>query len=346
MEFRRSDFLKGLLAATALPAAAAVAPTDATTGSAFRPDNAAAGANPWTAAPRATPGPLRFVVIGDNTGLARPGVFEQAMRQVSWLEPDFVLSVGDLIEGYTNDPAEIDRQWDAIERAVALTGCPFLFATGNHDVNSPAAVAAWKQRRGAIYYAFTYKRALFLVLSTEDPPIPMPRDMVDQFYRIVELMKKDPDQVEAMMRKRLAGGGNGHDGEYAKGLNVANISDAQLDFIERALKHHADVDWTFVILHKPAWKMATPAFAKVQAMLGERPYTVFAGHTHYFTHDRLDGRDFINMATTGGIVHELGSGNMDHAMLVTLTPSGPAYANTRLKGLMDVAGDTGQTRAY
>jgi hypothetical protein len=33
-----------------------------------------------------------------------------------------------------------------------------------------------------------------------------------------------------------------------------------------------------------------------------------------------------------------GSGTMDHAMLVTLEPEGPSYANTRLSGLMDVAG--------
>lgn len=346
MDVTRAGFLKGLLAAAALPAVAETATGKAVDKEAFRADTLSNGPHPWTAAPAATPGPLRFVVIGDNTGLARPGVFEQAMRQVRWLEPDFVLSVGDLIEGYIDDKAEIDRQWDAIEQAVSRAGCPFLFVPGNHDMNSPASVEAWRQRRGSAYYTFTYKRALFLVLSTEDPPVPMPDKMVDQFYQMVETMKKDPDQVEAFMRKRLAGGGNSQSGEYAKGLNVANISNAQLAFVEGALARHADVDWTFVILHKPAWKMATPAFAKVQRMLGDRPYTVFAGHTHYFSHDRLDGRDFINMATTGGIVHELGKGNMDHAMLVTLMPTGPVYANTRLNGLMDVTGETGQSRAY
>jgi hypothetical protein len=345
MDVTRASFLKGLLAATALPAVAEAA-TTAPDKTAFQPHIVSDGPHPWTAAPAATPGPLRFVVIGDNTGLARPGVFAQAMRQVSWLKPDFVLSVGDLIEGYIDDKAEIGRQWDAIEKDIDTAGCPFLFAQGNHDMNSPASVEVWQQRRGAAYYAFTYKRALFLVLSTEDPPVPMTGKMVEQFYQIIALMQKDPSQVEAFKRKRLEGGGNSQSGEYAKDLNVANISDAQLAFIQDALTRHADVDWTFVILHKPAWKMATPAFAKVQKMLGTRPYTMFAGHTHYFTHDTLDGHDFINMATTGGIVHELGTGNMDHAMLVTLTPNGPAYANTRLNGLMDVAGITGQTLAY
>jgi hypothetical protein len=347
MDVTRAGFLKGLLAAAAVPAVAEAAHAKPADGGAFRPDTVTDGPHPWTAAPPATPGPLRFVVVGDNTGLARPGVFAQAMKQVGWLEPDFVLSVGDLIEGYADDKAELDRQWDAIEHAIAGAGCPFLFTPGNHDMNSPASVAAWQERRGPAYYAFTYKRALFLVLSTEDPPTPMPPEMVKQFYQIVGQMQADPDKVEAFMRKRLEGAGNVHGGgEYGKDLDVANISDAQLAFVENTLKRHADIDWTFVTLHKPAWKMATPAFAKVQKMLGTRPYTVFAGHTHYFTHDTLDGHDFINMATAGGIVHELGSGTMDHAMLVTLTPNGPVYANTKLTGLMDVAGATGQIRAY
>ena len=37
---------------------------------------------------------------------------------------------------------------------------------------------------------------------------------------------------------------------------------------------------------------------------------------------------------------------MDHALVATLTRDGPLYANTRLNGLMDIAGETGQVRAY
>lgn len=41
-----------------------------------------------------------------------------------------------------------------------------------------------------------------------------------------------------------------------------------------------------------------------------------------------------------------GLGAMDHTMIVTLTRNGPLYANTRFNGLMNVAGETGQVRAY
>ena len=139
-----------------------------------------------------------------------------------------------------------------------------------------------------------------------------------------------------------------------RGLDTSRFSDKQLAFVRDTLVRHANVRWTFVIMHKPAWKTPTPAFAKIQAMLGSRRYTVFAGHLHYFTHDLLDGRDYINMGMTGGIRHQVGPGALDHAMLVTLGPTGPfyanpagppLYANIRLNGLMDVAGNTGQVRA-
>jgi hypothetical protein len=60
----------------------------------------------------------------------------------------------------------------------------------------------------------------------------------------------------------------------------------------------------------------------------------------------FDGNDYINIASTGGVRHKNGPGTMDHTMVVTLGPDGPIYANTRLNGLMDVAGETGQVRAY
>lgn len=42
---------------------------------------------------------FRFSILGDRTGGARPGVYEQAGREIDQLQPDFVMHVGDLIEG-------------------------------------------------------------------------------------------------------------------------------------------------------------------------------------------------------------------------------------------------------
>ena len=116
MLISRAKLIRGAVAGGAMVGAGlpALAYADADLG-AFRPDVAADGPHPWIGAPPGGQAPLRFVVIGDNTGIAKPGVFDAAMRQISWLQSDFVLSVGDLIEGYTEDRAEIARHWEAIE---------------------------------------------------------------------------------------------------------------------------------------------------------------------------------------------------------------------------------------
>jgi 3',5'-cyclic AMP phosphodiesterase CpdA len=344
MMITRANFLRGLVATTALPLTARAAPHEV---DAFQAEGLGDGAAPFSARPRAGAAPLRFAVIGDNTGIARPGVFDAAMTQIGWLQPDFILSVGDLIEGYSDDKAAIGRQWEAVERSIAKAGVPFIHTPGNHDLDNEVTWAMWKERRGPGYYAFTYKGALFMILNTEDPPTPMSEKMAAQFYSMVDLMGKDPDKAEKTIGDYLAhsAGANIRSSEYAE-ADKCNISDKQLAFVRDTLARHENAAWTFVVLHKPAWKMASPAFARIQAMLGQRPYTVFAGHTHYFTHDVLDGHDLINMATTGGIKQQVGPGTLDHTMLVTLEPSGPRYANIRLSGLMDVAGNSLQTRVY
>ena len=47
---------------------------------------------------------FRFVVVSDRTGGHQPGAWAQAVEQINRLKPDFVVSIGDLIEGYTAQP--------------------------------------------------------------------------------------------------------------------------------------------------------------------------------------------------------------------------------------------------
>src|SRR5688572_4625479 len=46
---------------------------------------------------------FQFVVVSDRTGAVRPGVFEEAVRKINLLQPEFVMSVGDLIMGYSTN---------------------------------------------------------------------------------------------------------------------------------------------------------------------------------------------------------------------------------------------------
>jgi len=68
------------------------------------------GPKPWSNKPVLTdPDRFSIAIMTDNTGGHRPGIWMQAVERVNWLRPDFGVSVGDLIEGYTEDDVEIER---------------------------------------------------------------------------------------------------------------------------------------------------------------------------------------------------------------------------------------------
>ena len=99
---------------------------------------------PWTGlAANDAADDFRFVIVGDRTGGARPGVFESAISKVNLLEPAFVMSIGDLIEGDTEDQAQLDREWDEFEGFVARLEAPFFYAAGNHDMSNAAMAETW-----------------------------------------------------------------------------------------------------------------------------------------------------------------------------------------------------------
>lgn len=87
-----------------------------------------------------------FVVVTDRTGSHRHGVFEQAMPKVNLLEPAFVVSVGDLIEGYTDDPVQLEREWNEIEDFIAKLDMPFFYTAGNHDMSNAVMAETWRER--------------------------------------------------------------------------------------------------------------------------------------------------------------------------------------------------------
>lgn len=304
---------------------------------------------PWTAVPQHDSSALRFALIGDRTGLARPGVFEQAMRQVGWMQPEFVISVGDLVEGYAGDRSTLEGEWQHIEQAIATLDRPFFFIPGNHDLGNDLALEVWKQRRGTPWYHFIYKDVLFLCMDTEDPPAPMPEEMVQGFRQMAAHMVTDPEGTERELGEALARvNAEREKGEAFGGtlLNSARFSKEQLDYFRRVIRANANVRWTFVLMHKPAWETPDSGFGELEDLLAERPYTVVAGHNHYYRHESRKGRDYITMGTAGAISHQEGPGRMDHIAWVTLEAGkAPSIALIRLTGLLDPSGQSGQTLA-
>ena len=107
-------------------------------------------AKPWTDKQfQNDPEEFQFAIIGDRTGGANvQGTFERAMAQLNLLQPEFVINVGDIIEGYTKDKAELHAQWEEAEGMTSMLGLPFFYTRGNHDVSYPEAREVWKERHG------------------------------------------------------------------------------------------------------------------------------------------------------------------------------------------------------
>jgi predicted phosphodiesterase len=124
---------------------------------------------PWTSKPFLNDADeFQFAIISDLYGDNRPGIFEKAVEKINLMHPEFVLSIGDLIDGYTDDEQVVDKQWKTFEKQVAPLAMRFFFVPGNHDLSNNMMKEKWEQRFGRTYYHFVYRNVLFLCLNSED----------------------------------------------------------------------------------------------------------------------------------------------------------------------------------
>jgi hypothetical protein len=112
----------------------------------------------------------------------------------------------------------------------------------------------------------------------------------------------------------------------------------QMEWIKKTIADHADVRWTFLFLHEPAWEKPSESFKAIQALLKDRKHTFIAGHLHYYDYDEIEGHEHITMGPAGASFHQDGPGNVDHLMWVTMTHDGPQIGNLALKGIFDRKG--------
>ena len=126
--------------------------------------------NPWSHLRlNNNPDDFQFAVVSDRTGGHREKIFSKAVEQLNLLQPEFVLSVGDLIEGYITDRDKLNDQWKEFQGFVAKLQMPFFYVPGNHDVTNAVEEKLWEEKFGRRYYSFDYKGVLFLILNSDDP---------------------------------------------------------------------------------------------------------------------------------------------------------------------------------
>ena len=112
---------------------------------------------------------FRFVILGDRTGDAQPGVYEQVWREVDAIQPDFVINVGDTVQG--GNDATAASEWRALRPLWERHRYPMYFTPGNHDIWSAASRAVFEEQTGhPSFYSFNYQNAHFTVLDNSQAP--------------------------------------------------------------------------------------------------------------------------------------------------------------------------------
>ena len=258
--------------------------------------------NPWTSlTPNVAADQFQFAIVSDRTGGHRKGVFSKAVHQVNLLQPAFVMSVGDLIEGARQQEAN-RTQWDEFDKYAKQFAMPFFYCAGNHDGDNKVKAEVWKERLGKAYYHFLYQNCLFLIVNSNDLAINPP--------------------AAAGMRGPRAGFGK-----------------EQIQFVEKTLKENEKVRWTFVFMHHPVWAakdLTENGWTEFEKLFGNRQYSMFCGHEHIFRKFLRNDRSYYQLATTGGVSSMRGIeyGEFDQIAWVTMKQNGPVIAQIALEGIL------------
>jgi hypothetical protein len=110
--------------------------------------------------------PMRFAVIGDRTGGHDPGVHGQILQEIERLKPDFIVGVGDMIEGYSGDTVSVKQEWKEYLAIIEPLSMPMYLIPANHDIWDEASEKLYRRYVGEPYYSFDVGGAHFLVLDT------------------------------------------------------------------------------------------------------------------------------------------------------------------------------------
>ncbi len=242
-----------------------------------------------------TPKMFQFAIVTDRTGGHRPGVFEKALGQVNLLQPEFVICVGDLIEGYIEDEEGLNTQWDEFDGFLDQLDMPYFYVAGNHDISNEKMAELYRARYGQPYYHFVYKNCLFLVVCTEDPP------------------QANISEEQVTYMKRV----------------LADNPSARWTFVfmhQPLFRTEPDEK------HGETTNTRHENWERIETALKDRPHTVFSGHWHSYCKYERNGQSYFRLATTGGGSPLRGKdvGQFDHFTWVTLKEDGPQIANIAL----------------
>jgi hypothetical protein len=260
-----------------------------------------------------------FVVFGDRTGGPKDGihVLEQAVADSNLLDPDLVLTVGDLVNGYNGDDA-----WRAqaaeYKAAMDRLRMSWFPVAGNHDIywRGPGKPQGEHERNyelvfGPLWYAFRHKQCWFVVLySDEGDP---------------ETGRKDFNDPACQ-----------------------RISEAQFGWLADTLQQAKGARHVFVFLHHPRWlSQYGNDWERVHTLLAQNGNVtaVFAGHIHRMRFDGTrDGIQYYTVASVGAYLEfeAPDAGYLHQYHVVTVRPEGITVAALPVGTVLDARQITGR----
>jgi len=213
-----------------------------------------------------------MVIFGDRTTGPDSGlrVLAEAVTMANRLAPDFVITVGDHINGY-NRTAQWLPQMKRYKRYMAKLDMPWYPVAGNHDTYGYRGakggnLANYKKHFGPLYYSFDYRFAHIVALFS-DESLSFSNPAVNQ-----------------------------------------NMSKAQMAWLRKDLQA-TPADIVFCFLHHPRWTPGYRGcnWPRVHEILKRdgRVKAVFAGHLHLYRDDGVqDGIHYYTLAATGGRLND------------------------------------------
>lgn len=283
---------------------------------------------PWTSDTfEETETDFTFAIISDLNGGEREGVYQNAVAQLNRLDPTFVLSVGDLIDGGTEDSIQLAKEWDSFDERTSKLNMPFFYLGGNHDLTNPKMREFWNGRIGPRYYHFVFDNVLFLMLDSEDYTEVRMNEIYEARDRALKVISGELEGIYeeteyySMMERR-----------------VGAINDDQLSYFTEVLSQYPNVKWTFVLMHKPLWmREDEKGLGILESALSDRPYTVINGHFHSYSHRKRNNMDYMILGTTGGGQNPSDSMSFDHISLVRMTEK-PIITHLKMEGILNETG--------
>jgi hypothetical protein len=128
--------------------------------------------------------PIRFAIIGDRTGGHTPGIHGEIISEIDRLRPDFVMNVGDMIEGYSDNIDEIRGEWEEYLKLIEAFNAPLHQTPGNHDIwddSTGESLRQYEEVMGPPDYSFDYRGLHIAVLDTSrwESSDELPREKLD-----------------------------------------------------------------------------------------------------------------------------------------------------------------------